>query len=156
VTVLDEALFGSAEWPFSSDDQDRWRKLLWGVPNQVSVEGWARIPNAEECLGRVPTGGACLSVQAGRATVSRFLETGQQMVFGAVGFIDNGAAVPDGDAVLIEIGGKRSTWTTTTQTAGGQFRCELPYPRRDQPSWVIAHYLGGFGASPSQSERVTF
>jgi hypothetical protein len=151
VTVLDEALYGTAEWPYSGDDNERWRKQLWAIPNLVSVEGWARVPNAEECLGRVPTGGACLSVQAGRATVTRILEAEQQFVFGEVSFVDSGGPVPNG-AVLVEIGAKESTWTVTTQVVNGRFRTEVP--RKDEePRWLIAHYLGGFGSSPSQSER---
>lgn len=153
VTVLDEALYGTADWPFSEDDHERWRKQLWAVPNLVSVEGWARVPRAEECLGRVPTGGVCLSVQAGRATVTRILEAGQQMVFGEVSFVDNSAPVPDGGTVLIEIGGKESTWSVTVQVSNGQFRSELPHKEDSEPRWVIAHYLGGFAASPSESDR---
>ncbi len=153
VTVLDEALFGTPEWPFGPDTE-RWRKPLWGAPNLVSVEGWARVPKAEECLGRVPTGGACLSVQAGRATQTRFLEAGQQMVIGEVSFVDNGSQVPDGGTVLIEVQGKESSWTLTTQVVDGHFRSELQHREEGELRWVIAHYLGGFGASPSESGRL--
>ncbi|MCC6497277.1 MAG: hypothetical protein IT193_13575, partial [Propionibacteriaceae bacterium] len=125
-----------------------------GVPNLVSVEGWARVPQAEECLGRVPTGGACLSVQAGRATATRFIEAGQQMVIGEVSFVDNGSQVPDGGTVLIEVQGKESTWTVTAQVANSHFRSELQHREEGELRWVIAHYLGGFGASPSGSGRL--
>lgn len=152
ITVLDEALLGTAEWPFVDDDNRRWRKLLWGVPNLVSVEGWARIPQTDDCIGRVPTGGACLSVQAGRETRTRVLEASPQGVWGEVEFVDDATAVPDHGVVLVEIGGEESSWTVTTQTFGGKFRTELP--QREEVRWVIAHYLGAFGAAPSQSDRV--
>jgi len=54
--------------------------------------------------------------------------------------------------MLVEIGGKDSTWTVTAEVSNGQFRTELPR-REEEPRWVIAHYLGGFGSSPSESER---
>ena len=154
ITVLDEALLGTTEWPFENREDKRWRKQLWGMPNLVSVEGWARIPQTDDCIGRVPTGGACLSVQAGRETRTRFLQATPDFVHGEVEFIDNGAAVPDQGVVLVEIGGPSFTWTVTAKTSNGQFRAKLR--GKDEVRWVIAHYLGGFGAAPSQSDRVEF
>lgn len=155
ITVLDEALLGTPEWPFNQDRDERWTKLLWGEPNLVSVEGWARVPQTDDCIGRVPTGGACLSIKAGRATETKLLEAWPQGVYGEVLFVDNGKAVPDdSDRVLLEIGGKDTSWTTTADVNGGRFRAELP--QQEEVRWVIAHYLGDFGASPSESERREF
>ena len=154
ITVLDEALLGTTEWPFADREDKRWRKQLWGVPNLVSVEGWARIPQTDDCIGRVPTGGACVSVQAGRETRTRIIEASPKFVYGEVEFVDNGAAVPDQGVVLVEIGSTNSTWTVTAHTSNGQFRTTIP--EKDEVRWVIAHYLGGFGAATSESDRVDF
>jgi M6 family metalloprotease-like protein len=151
ITVLDEALLGTAEWPYENSDDRRWQKRLWGRPNFVSVDGWARIPQTDDCIGRVPTGGACLSVQAARETRTLLREAWPHGAHGEVEFVDDGTAVPDHGVVLVEIGGDRETWTVTTQTFGGKFRTELP--QKAEVRWVIAHYLGGFGAAASQSDR---
>lgn len=159
IQVLDEALFDTPEWPWRDGDNDRWRKQLWGDPNLVSVEGWARTPRAEECGGLVPTGGACLSVQAGRQTVTRIEEATPHFAAGTVVFVDNGAGVPSDGVVLIELGDGDESWTVTTRIhADGVFRTELfdPEQRGREPKWLIAHYLGDFGASPSESKREEF
>ena len=42
----------------------------------------------------------------------------------------------------------------TAHTSNGQFRTTIP--EKDEVRWVIAHYLGGFGAATSESDRVDF
>lgn len=154
ITVLDEALYDTPEWPFRDRDNDRWRKILWGTPNRVSVEGWARLPRAEECGGMVPTGGACLAVQAARETITRIESAKPTFVTGQVNHLDDGSGVAAGGGVLIELGDDRDTWTVVTSTqADGVFRTELFDREQRTPKWLIAHYLGDFGSAPSESRR---
>ncbi|GGV39252.1 hypothetical protein GCM10010495_65750 [Kitasatospora herbaricolor] len=154
VRILDEALAG---FPGQSDQE---LESLWARDNQVSVEGWAARPFPTDCGSRTLTGGAAVSVGAGRATLTRLTEAGLSWAAGTVEHLDDGSGAQDGAIVVVaqesdpdgavDPIGDRVTAQGTVQ--GGRFTVEFPRPLQSEYGVLQAHFLGAFGAAPSDSE----
>ncbi|MER7010287.1 hypothetical protein ABT324_02510 [Saccharopolyspora sp. NPDC000359] len=156
VQVFDEALMG-----FPGVDDVAVAKDLFGRANQVSVEGWAEPPQSAVCGSPTLTGGVGIRVDSGRATRT-LIESGTvEHAVGAVAFVDGssgadgrvlvvvretdstGAIIPGGDQV-----------TAAGAVVGGLFQVGFSRPLEANHGVLQAHYLGGHGAAPSESEQV--
>ncbi|MFE2425872.1 hypothetical protein ACFXJ5_03775 [Streptomyces sp. NPDC059373] len=158
VQVFDEALAGFPE----ADGQGDVTELLWARDNKVSVEGWAERPFAADCGAPTLTGGAGIRVGSGRATVTRIEDARFGSARGTVEFVDSGGGAPDGKVVVvvqeadsagvIDPIGDRVTADGTVHN--GRFAMEFERPLDAEHGVVQAHFLGDFGAAPSESEPV--
>lgn len=151
IHVYDEADVGD-----HPDDGAHWERL--SVDNTVSVQGWVTRPFAAACLAPSLTGGAALGVGAGRATMIRFEAVHLGSASGTVTFSD-GSPVADG-VVLLVLSEVDSTGvvdpfgarvTGRAQVHNGQFAGEWPRLNAERGQ-IVAHFLGGFAAAPSESE----
>ena len=157
IQVLDEALAG---FPEGDAIGERLEKEL-AVDNFVSVQGWAERPFPTDCGSPSLTGGATIRVGSGRTVVVRFEEAGMSFATGTVTFSDGSGSPSDGEVLLVvsEIDnegaidplGDRVTATATV--SNGRFAQEFPALRAARGQ-IVAHYLGGFGAAPADSEPV--
>lgn len=158
IQVFDEALAGFPEG--DAIPRERLDKEL-SVDNFVSVQGWAERPFPADCGSPTLTGGATIRVGAGRTVVVRFDEAKMTFATGTVTFSDGSGSPPDGTVLLvisetddqgaIDPLGDRVTATTTV--SNGHFSQEFPALRADSGK-IVAHYLGGFGAAPADSDPV--
>jgi len=156
VQVWDEALWGHPEWKYSGVDDPRHQRgpgLLWEVPNQVSVTGWAERPFEADCGARTLTGGVGMRVDAGRETHIEIRTARQNYVVGRVLFADDGSGVGSGGIALIEVAaGPGKTFTMPVEVGPqGQFGRDFANPFGADTAWVQVHYLGSYGAAPSET-----
>ncbi|SER33312.1 hypothetical protein [Streptomyces qinglanensis] len=158
VQVFDEALAGFPE----AEEYGDITESLWGRDNKVSIEGWAERPFPSDCGAPTLTGGAGVRVGSGRATTTRVTEAYLSYAAGTVEYVDGAGGAPDGKIVVVaqeadESGiidpiGDRVTVEGTVQN--GQFSFEFRRPLDAEHGMVQAHFLGDFGAAPSESEAV--
>jgi M6 family metalloprotease-like protein len=158
IQVFDEALAGFPEG--AAIGRDLLEKELF-TDNFVSVQGWAERPFPADCGSPSLTGGATIRVGAGRTVVVRFTEAGIAFATGTVTYSDGSGSPSDGEVLLVvsEIDdegaidpfGDRVTATATVSQ--GRFAQEFQ-PLRAARGQIVAHYLGGFGAAPADSEPV--
>ena len=152
--VFDEALWGTPEWGFVAQDDERRPGYLWKVPDRVSIDGWAVRPYQTDYGARILTGGVGLQVHAGRATEVRLDRYGITYATAAVRFADNGDPVSQ-DVVLVEVSdGGRSFTVPTDVGPSGRFGTDYSYPFGDDTKWLQAHSLGSFSAADAESEQV--
>lgn len=158
IQIFDEALYG---FPEDGGDGGDVTEELWGIDNKVSVEGWAERPFAADCGAPTLTGGAGISVGAGRATLCELESAHFGYATGSVRFIDDDGGEPDGKVVVVgqesdEDGnidpiGDRVTGEGTVRN--GRFSMEFRRSLDSEYGVLQAHYLGDYGAAPSESER---
>ncbi|MEO6122729.1 MAG: hypothetical protein ABIR32_03405 [Ilumatobacteraceae bacterium] len=157
VQIFDEALYGFPEWDLVDGDIEE----LWGIDNKVSIEGWAERPFPADCGAPTLTGGAGISVGAGRAVIVEFEEVQLSWATGTVRFLDqNAVGEPDGQILLVArecddrgavdpIGDRV---TAESQVRNGRFSTEFRRSLDSEFGLMQAHYLGDFGAAPADSE----
>ena len=107
------------------------------------------------------TGGAGISVGAGRAVIVEFEEVQLSWATGTVRFLDqNAVGEPDGQILLVArecddrgavdpIGDRV---TAESQVRNGRFSTEFRRSLDSEFGLMQAHYLGDFGAAPADSE----
>jgi M6 family metalloprotease-like protein len=158
VRIFDEALMGFPE----AEEHGDVSELLWARDNKVTVEGWAERPFPADCGAPTLTGGAGIRIGSGRATVTKLEEAHFGDATGTVDFLDGQGGPPEGKVVVVaqesdETGvidpiGDRVTGDATLD--GGRFALEFSRPLDAEHGRLQAHFLGGFGAAPSESEQV--
>ena len=157
IRVFDEALRGFPEEAAIGGDIT---ELLWAVDNEVSIEGWAERPFRADCGAPTLTGGAGLRVGAGRATDTVIDDARLGFVSGVVRWVGEGSGEPDGSVVLVvrecdangvvdPIGDRVTMPATVTN---GHFATEFRRVLDAEFGVVQAHFLGAYGAAPSESE----
>jgi hypothetical protein len=157
VQIFDEALYGFPEADRLGRDIT---EELWGKDNKVSIEGWAERPFPADCGAPTLTGGAAISVGAGRATVAEFNNVSLSHATGTVRFLDGSAGQPGGRVVVVarecdergNVDPIGDRVTADAQVNNGRFGLEFRRPLDADFGLLQAHYLGDFGAAPSDSE----
>jgi M6 family metalloprotease-like protein len=157
VQIFDEALYGFPEADYFDGDIT---EELWGKDNKVSVEGWAERPFPADCGAPTLTGGAGISVGAGRAVLVEFDSVSLSSATGSVRFLDGGAGQIDGHIVVVarecdERGGVDPIGDRITvdgRVSNGRFGLEFRRTLDADFGLLQAHYLGDFGAAPAESE----
>jgi len=153
IRVWDEALYGTPEWSKIADTSERRSpKMLWTVPNRLSISGHAARPFETDCGALTLTGGVGLRVDAGRATVIKPKAVHDRYVAGDVSFRDNEAPV-SGGTLLVEMrdgGGKAFTFTTPVSAQGHFAIREFDNPLGAETKSATFHYLGMTSAAPSE------
>lgn len=157
VQVFDEALAGFPD----TDEQGVSTELLWARDNKVSIEGWADRPFPADCGAPTLTGGASIRVGSGRATVTRITEATLGFAAGTVEYIDGESGTPNGKVVVVAQEADSSGTVdpigdrVTADGAVHNGRFELEFHALDADVGVLqAHFLGDFGAAPSESDPV--
>jgi M6 family metalloprotease-like protein len=151
IQVWDEALWGTPEWSLVvRKREERLPKLLWEVPNRLSVSGWAVRPFRADCGARTLTGGVGMRVDAGRATDIRLRSAKPNFVSGLVTYTDNSDAVKARGTVLIGVSAGPGRYFTVTAELGpdGHFAREFSNEFGTGTISVEAHYLGAVSAAP--------
>lgn len=157
IQVFDEALHGFPEEEHLGRDIT---EELWARDNQISVEGWAERPFKADCGAPTLTGGAGISVGAGRATETVIDHAGFGNATGFVRWVGEGSGEPDGgvvvvarecdeDGVVDPIGDRV---TAEGPVTNGRFGVEFRRSLDAEFGVLQAYYLGDFGAAPSDSE----
>ena len=162
IKVWDESFWGTPEWSLVSDEppfgeSPGRHKLLWAVPNQVSVAGWVRRPFESDCGSLTPTGGAGLRVDAARATEIVVRGVQRTFVSGVVRFRDTSGPVTVGGTMLVEVVAEPGKSFTVTRDLdpSGSFAIEFPDEFGGDLGWIELHYLGAISAAPATSGRLT-
>jgi M6 family metalloprotease-like protein len=156
VQIFDEAVYGFPEADLFEGDIT---EELWGSDNKVSIEGWAERPFPADCGAPTLTGGAGISVGAGRAVVVELEDVSVSYATGTVRFLD-GSAAPGGRVLVVArecdeegavdpIGDRVSM---DLELDGGRFAGEFRRSLDADFGLLQAHYLGYYGAAPADSE----
>ncbi|WP_436499063.1 hypothetical protein [Actinokineospora sp. HUAS TT18] len=147
IQVWDEALWGSRVWDKLGK---RDPKLLWEIPNRLSVAGQAERPFEADCGARTLTGGVGLRVDAGRESRIELRAAKVNYVAGRVVRAESGLPVTSGGTVLIEVSAGPGKYFTLTDdvAADGTFAREFHNEYGGATVSVEVHYLGAYSAAP--------
>lgn len=167
IQVWDEALYGTPEWMlpgvhdapvhggFQTHAEDG-RELLWTVPNQLSVEGWARPQQADECAYPLLTGGVGLEAWGARRTTVLMDTPYSRFTPGLVQHADGSGDVTAGTVLVeqVDVAGRRRSRSVEVDDHGA-FSIEWVDEGLEAPITITAHYLGVDGSAPSVSPAYT-
>ncbi|KAH0543826.1 hypothetical protein FGG08_001865 [Glutinoglossum americanum] len=158
IAVWDESTFGTPQWGNDNIDD------LYSTPNRLSISGWALapLPPDVQCGSRFLTGGVGMRIDAGQETQIKIRQNLRDIVAGQVIFRGTETPVPapqDQNPILVELAidpdASPLVKTVVVQEAlasDGTFVHKMTDEELDY-KFAQVHYLGSFGASPSETKR---